>query len=1071
MFLALGPSRKLLALACCAAVLLNQLSRAQTAASNSSAAASANAPTTPAAKKAAATLPVVTSGKPTSTGTPATNSLASKTASSPPTGQKTEITKTEPAKTGPAKSNAAKTESTKTSPAKTESSGKPEVLAANSKTSRPATLELSSSRGEVAQSGDTPAKLAPAQSALPLSSMEVTPPATAQSNPQAAGSSGQLTIVEPDGWTVDQFAMTVPATMSSSNTTSNTASKPSNQPPASNQVTSNQAPGNQVTSQSASAAGSSSTNVSLATLAGQRLPSEQAPPPPVAAATASTAVGSKSSLLSNSNVPSKSSVLPASATQDLPPPPPSSSLSPGPSPSTSPSSSLPRSTVFPATAAPVTRSAIGTPPRTTTHQLAPKPTLPQKSSSTSTPASTAPKSEPTFMRISDQPGVNLNSNSTSNSTSNLIGSRTNNQAASPIVGSAALAEGVPAIGHQILESIQFEDVPLSEAMKLFAEQSGLNVITSAEAGKTQITVYLKNVTALDALDAIVKANGLFYRIETSSGIVRIATSKEYEKDLSSFREEQTRVFTLLYPNPIAVAQVIQQVFGNRVQMNRADADLDDLIDLSQRFSRFDLVDGRSLGLGAPNLGNSANNQGGMGQGGGIGGLGGGGMGGGLGAGLGGMAGLGGAQGMGQNQGGGQARSNALGAARHREHLAMNDLAAEEIQKIENEVARQGQLNADAQADLLQRRDATIYISTIRRNNQVIVRTGDQRSMEQIAQLIHQLDVPTPTVLLEVKVLRIVLANGFNSAFEYFGASGNASTAMSDGTLAPAFPGASAVSRGLGAGLGVAGGVPGSLTFQMVDDKFRVRMQLLESKNCVTALATPLILTANNEVSRIFVGDTLPFTVGFTPSQVLSSVSAVNGAVAATPITELRDVGQSLLITPNINADRTVTLRVIEENSERVLSGSSIPVPATSGTGVTNVNVDTVRRRTISGTIVAQDGMAVALGGLIEEQVSDARDQVPVLGNIPGLGLLFRRQATGRSRSELVVIVRPYVFNTPTESAATSEMLLGQLSTHPNSPGVSGTLTNALPCRVTRSDAESSERAKLFQLHHRSLTAY
>jgi general secretion pathway protein D len=255
---------------------------------------------------------------------------------------------------------------------------------------------------------------------------------------------------------------------------------------------------------------------------------------------------------------------------------------------------------------------------------------------------------------------------------------------------------------------------------------------------------------------------------------------------------------------------------------------------------------------------------------------------------------------------------------------------------------------------------------------------------------------------------------------------------------------------------------------MVDDNFRVRMQLLESRNCVTALATPLILTANNEVSRIFVGDTVPFTVGFTPSQVLSSVGAVNGAVAATPITELRDVGQSLLITPNINADRTVTLRVVEENSERIQGGSSIPVPSTSGTGVTNVNVDTVRRRTISGTVVAQDGMAVALGGLIEENVSDARDQVPVLGNIPGLGFFFRRQSDVQARSELVVIVRPYVFNTPSESAATSGLMLTELSTHPNSPDATGTMNLNLPCRVTRSDAECSQRAKLFQLHHQTV---
>ncbi len=607
------------------------------------------------------------------------------------------------------------------------------------------------------------------------------------------------------------------------------------------------------------------------------------------------------------------------------------------------------------------------------------------------------------------------------------------------------AEEIP-VPERKLQLIEFEDVPLAEAMRLFSDRSGLNVITSTEAGKTKVTVFLKNVTPIDALEAIVRANGLFYRVESNSGIVRIATLQEYEKDLSSFREEQTRVFTLLYPNPTAVAQVIQQVFGNRVHLSRADADAEDLIDLSRRFNRFDLVDGRSLGLGNnQNRANNLLNQNGrffdpqfqqFNQ-----------------AGLGGMAagGIFGIQPM-QPQNIGNTTE------------PLRNMSSDQIQQLENAIAEEGRLGEKLQSDLMQRREATIYVSTIRRNNQVIVRTGDSTSMQQIAELVAQLDVPTPTVLLEVKVLRVVLAEGFNSAFEFLGGANRSFVAFSDGSLSPEFPGASSIAQRLGDGLGVAGGVPGALTFQLVDESFRARMQLLESKNCVTALATPLILTANNEVSRIFVGDTLPFTVGFTPSQVLSSVGAVNGAVAATPITELRDVGQSLLITPNINADRTVTLRVVEENSERVVGGSSIPVPATSGSGVTNISVDTVRRRTISGTVVAQDGMAVALGGMIEEHASDARDQVPVLGNIPGLGFFFRRQAIKQVRSELVVLIRPYVFNTPSESAATSETLLGELTRDSSCITAAGLMHHKLPCAVTRSEAECGQRAKLFQFH-------
>ena len=129
-----------------------------------------------------------------------------------------------------------------------------------------------------------------------------------------------------------------------------------------------------------------------------------------------------------------------------------------------------------------------------------------------------------------------------------------------------------------------------------------------------------------------------------------------------------------------------------------------------------------------------------------------------------------------------------------------------------------------------------------------------------------------------------------------------------------------------------------------------------------------------------------------------------------------------------------------------------------------MNVDTVRRRTLSGTVIAQDGMAVAMGGLIEEKVSDTRDQIPILGDIPGIGFLFRRQAALKSRSELVVMIRPYVFNTPSESAAASQAMLSELSTHPNSPDASGTMETYLPCKVTRSDDESHQRAKLFRLH-------
>jgi general secretion pathway protein D len=146
------------------------------------------------------------------------------------------------------------------------------------------------------------------------------------------------------------------------------------------------------------------------------------------------------------------------------------------------------------------------------------------------------------------------------------------------------------------------------------------------------------------------------------------------------------------------------------------------------------------------------------------------------------------------------------------------------------------------------------------------------------------------------------------------------------------------------------------------------------------LATPLLLTANNEVSRIFIGETELFTIGFTSPQVVTSGIAQTNTVG-TPITTLRDVGQLLLITPNINADRTVTLRVAQQRSRKVENGATIPVVDAEGQ-TNNVQVDTLQRNTASGTIVAKDGLTVALGGLIEEEAADIREEVPVVGQLP-----------------------------------------------------------------------------------------
>src|SRR5262249_37664734 len=141
------------------------------------------------------------------------------------------------------------------------------------------------------------------------------------------------------------------------------------------------------------------------------------------------------------------------------------------------------------------------------------------------------------------------------------------------------------------------DLPLEDAMRLLSQQSGLKIVPSAAAGKTRISVYLPNVKPLVAIAAITGSNRLIYRRDSATGIIRIFTLGESQQDLASFREEETKVFTLLYPNASDAAQAIRDIWGDRVRLGTPNTDDRILLDLQRRFNRFDIVDERSLGLG------------------------------------------------------------------------------------------------------------------------------------------------------------------------------------------------------------------------------------------------------------------------------------------------------------------------------------------------------------------------------------------------------------------------------------------------------------------------------------------
>ncbi len=559
-----------------------------------------------------------------------------------------------------------------------------------------------------------------------------------------------------------------------------------------------------------------------------------------------------------------------------------------------------------------------------------------------------------------------------------------------------------------LSLADFRDVPLSWALRILSEQTGLNLVASEAALAKRVTLNLRETSALDAVDALCQTHGLWYTRD-GSGIIRIHTVEEYRRDLNEFRVENTEVFTLLYPNALDVGYAIRDLWGNRVLLATGEDREDDYDELQERFERFDLFDGRGQGFGTDQQGtsNTSNRR------------------------------------FDNNRRNNRnnVRNDLLTRIDRDDRLAdiearrLQGLSTSEILALERAEAEEAERQRILDAQL-----ATIFVSVIQRNNQVVVRTADERTMQEIRSLIRRLDVPTPLVLLEVKVLSVDLGDEFNSVFDWqLSDAVNNAGGFTSGDILP--PGSDAIDgsvarRMSSLGLGGTGLVDGALTYQFVHSKFRARVQLLEDQNRVTSLATPLLLTANNEVSRLFVGEEVPLNRSFGGSSTI----AADGTVIIDPGTtdiEFRPIGTTLLITPNINADRTVTLRLLQETSSISPTPANVLVP--SANGFEQQQVDVVQTRSVSGTIVAKHGLAVAVGGLIEETLFDSDSQVPILGSIPIFGFFFRRENKGTTRKELIVVVRPFVLNTPAEAEQISKELLEELSLHPNAPDAEGTL--------------------------------
>ena len=165
---------------------------------------------------------------------------------------------------------------------------------------------------------------------------------------------------------------------------------------------------------------------------------------------------------------------------------------------------------------------------------------------------------------------------------------------------------------------------------------------------------------------------------------------------------------------------------------------------------------------------------------------------------------------------------------------------------------------------------------------------------------------------------------------------------------------------------------------------------LQTNGGSNILSRPSLLTLDNEEAKIVVGQNVPFVTG----QYTNNNSS-NGAVNPFQTVERKDVGLTLKVKPQISDNGMVKLTIFQE-----VSSVDTSKKLTDGL-ITN-------KRSIESNILVEDGTVVVLGGLLSDTYEDSRQQVPGLGDIPFFGALFRNETRSRSKTNLMVFLRPVV---------------------------------------------------------------
>ncbi|MBB3169771.1 type II secretion system secretin GspD [Simiduia aestuariiviva] len=278
-------------------------------------------------------------------------------------------------------------------------------------------------------------------------------------------------------------------------------------------------------------------------------------------------------------------------------------------------------------------------------------------------------------------------------------------------------------------------------------------------------------------------------------------------------------------------------------------------------------------------------------------------------------------------------------------------------------------------------------------------TADPATLESLKAVIARLDIRRAQVLVEAIIVEMLDDNSKELGIQWLFGNNNgafSTSSLRNGSLAGAGeldPGKENEAGIIGTLAGLANAVEGQTLGQLStggNNDFLVLINALQKQTDANILSTPSLLTSDNHTATINVGQNVPFVTGS-----FSNPGTGGGSGGANPFQTIQreNVGIMLEVTPHINEGNSVVMEIKQEVSS-IAGNTSV----SASDLITN-------KRTIETRILAADGEVVVLGGLMKDDLQTGEQKVPIMGDIPLLGRLFRSNSTKVVKSNLMVFIR------------------------------------------------------------------